>query len=373
MKVLFIGHYRENSGWGHGSIDYILAMDKAGINVVPRCVKLGMSPPELPSRILELENQSSSDCDVCIQYVLPHLMDYNGGFKKNIGMYTTETDSFTYSNWVEKLNCMDKLWVANHQMMRSAIESGVTTNIKVVSYPTDVTKFEKEYEPLDIGPLNGDFVFYFIGDMTIRKNLIALVKAFHLEFSPSEPVSLLLKTSKYGKSDEENQQIIANDCNRIKENLKLYKTVEDYKPEVIVTENLTEENLSRLHVTCDCFVCPSFGEAWCIPAFEALGYGNPVICTDVGGMAEYVNFDNGYPCDYHKENVFGMTDTFPDIFTGRESWYSINIDELRHSMRLAYENNKGNFDAKRLHAKKTAYKYSYESIGKQIKELLCQT
>ncbi len=374
MKVLFIGHYRENSGWGHGAQDYILAMDKAGINVVPRCVKLGMNAPELPQRLLDLENQSSQGAEVCIQYVLPHLMDYNGGFKKNIGMYTTETDSFTYSGWVGKLNCMDELWVANHQMKRAANRSGVTTKTKIVNYPINTDKFDKEYEPLDIPPINGDFVFYSICDLTIRKNLVALVKAFHLEFSPSEPVSLLLKSGKFGKSSQENQQMIADDCNRIKSNLKLYKDIADYKPEIIITDTLSEEDLSRLHVTGDCFVCSSYGEAWCIPAMDALGYGNPVICTDIGGPSEFVNFDNGYPCGYHKEPVFGMTDTFGDIFTGREQWYSIDIDELRHSMRLAYEQytNDVNWNAKREHARKTVQKYSYEAIGNQIKELLCQ-
>ena len=73
MKVLYIGHYREGTGWGRAAIDYILSMDAAGIEVVPRAVKLNDRQPELPPRLLELENQESSGCDVCIQHVLPHL------------------------------------------------------------------------------------------------------------------------------------------------------------------------------------------------------------------------------------------------------------------------------------------------------------
>ena len=56
MKVLYIGCYREGTGWGQAAIDYILAMDSVGIDVVPRAVKLNNNQPELPQRILELES-----------------------------------------------------------------------------------------------------------------------------------------------------------------------------------------------------------------------------------------------------------------------------------------------------------------------------
>ena len=94
MKVLFVGHYREGTGWGNAAIDYILAMDSAGIDVVCRPIKLNSRNVDLPERILELENKSSSGSDVCIQNVLPHHMDYNGRFKKNIALYFIETSSF---------------------------------------------------------------------------------------------------------------------------------------------------------------------------------------------------------------------------------------------------------------------------------------
>ena len=55
MKVLYIGCYRDGTGWAQAAIDYILAMDSAGIDVVPRAIKLNSNNPELPKRILELE------------------------------------------------------------------------------------------------------------------------------------------------------------------------------------------------------------------------------------------------------------------------------------------------------------------------------
>ena len=36
---------------------------------------------------------------------------------------------------------------------------------------------------------------------------------------------------------------------------------------------ISEEDIYSIHSSCDCFVMPSYGEAWCIPAFDAMGFG----------------------------------------------------------------------------------------------------
>lgn len=34
MKVLYLGHYRERSGWANAAINNILALDSVGVDVV---------------------------------------------------------------------------------------------------------------------------------------------------------------------------------------------------------------------------------------------------------------------------------------------------------------------------------------------------
>ena len=92
MKVLYIGCYRDGTGWAHAAQDYILSLDTVNIEVVPRFVKLNDNFAEIPKRIEDLENNDDKNCDVVIQHVLPHLMDYRGDFQKNIALYVTETD-----------------------------------------------------------------------------------------------------------------------------------------------------------------------------------------------------------------------------------------------------------------------------------------
>ena len=370
MKVLYIGHFRESSGWGQAARDYLAAMDSVGIDVVPRTVKLGLPSPSMSNRFLELEKKTIEGCTICIQHVLPHLLDYNSSYK-NIALFATETDSFKYSKWPSKINTMDEAWVINQDMIQTCINSGIKIPIKVVNHTRPLKIYNKEYPKLNIEPLKDTFSFYFIGDLIRRKNLTALVRAFHTEFGRNEPVSLVIKTSKFGASSQECTKIVMDMINKIKANLKLYKNLHDYKSEVIITDSLSENQIYQLHNTCDCMVVPSYGEAWCLPAHDALGFGNPVIGTNTGGLKDLIRSgSNGLLVDAAKDDVFGITDTFDDIFTAKEKWDVINTKELRRYMRNIYSM-KGLYNILSQNAKKSVEQFSYEKIGNRIKELLC--
>lgn len=371
MKVLYIGCYRDGTGWSQAAIDYILSMDSVGIDVVPRSVKLNSNPPELPERIIELENKSSRGCDVCIQHVLPHMMDYNGRFDRNIALYATETNSFKWSIWPDRINQMDEAWVINNHMVEVSKSSGVNIPISVIPHASDISKFKRDYEPIYIPDSENNFVFYFIGDLNRRKNLSAFVRAFHSEFKINEPVSIVIKTSKYNTSSDDCAAEVKEMCNNVKTGLKLYPSLEHYKEDLIITDRLDEETLRRLHATCNCFVMPSYGEAWCIPAFDAMGFGNTPICTDVGGMADFLNRGEGVLVHSREEPVFGMMDTFDDLYTANETWQSIDPIGLKQAMRYIYRLHTSDaFLSMQEKGRERLEEYSYESVGNLIKKAL---
>ena len=373
MKILYIGCYRDHTGWGQAAIDYILAMDSVGIDVVCRPLKLNQSFEELPHRILELESKDSSGCNICIQHILPHYMDYNGRLEKNIALYATETSNFKFSAWPQRINTLDEAWVINNPSTPASLESGINIPIKVIPHASNVRKFDKKYNPLDAPELLNNFVFYFIGDLTLRKNLPALLKAFHLEFGTNENVELLIKTSQYGLGPDQCAEKVRDICTQVKKNLKLYDSLENYKEELIVTDRLSEEEVYRLHTSCDCFVMPSYGEAWCIPAFDALGFGKTPICTDVGGMADFLKNKGASLVPGVSEPVFGMTDTFDDIYTGQEDWTRIDIRKLQSEMRRVYETYKSDEESYAELQKagvEAAKEFSYEKVGQIIKDEL---
>lgn len=365
MKTLVVGVYRDGTGWGQACTDYILALDGAGVDVVCRPVKLNSRTPELPRRILELEKKSSRGCDAVIQHVLPHQMDYNGRLF-NIGLYASETGDFSTSSWARHLNTMDRCWVINRQMVEAARKSGVTVPIDVIPHAADVARFERSYQPLDcLVKYKDEFLFYTVGEFVRRKNFAALLKAFYLEFDPSEPVRLVLKTSREGVAAPELKKQVEAFCVEVRKGLKL----REHKPEIVLTHDLSGEEVMGLHAACDCFVLPSYGEAWCIPAFDAMAMGKTPIVTRATGFLDYVSDREGWLVDYREEPVFGDLDTFADIHVGSESWASVDVYHLRRCMREAYVK-ESTRQEKSVNGTRRAYQFSYDAVGKTMREIL---
>ncbi len=375
MKALYIGVYRDGTGWSQAAIDYILALDATGVDVVPRAIKLNNHQPTLPPRLLELEAKSSSGCDFCVQHLLPHQMQFNGRFKANLGLFVWETSHFNNSAWADRLNCLDGSIVPDEGTFYAAMRSGVDEDKSpsIVPHATDITRFQRSYEPLDaLNPLKeqGSFLFYFVGEMVRRKNLAALLKAFHTEFDPSEQVELVIKTSLPGRSPAEARQHVEHTCSEIKRGLKLHGGHESYyKREIILTERLSDLGMMRLHASCDCFVIPSYGEAWCIPAFDAMALGKTPIVSNCGGFPSYVSDETGWLVDTHEEPVFGVNDSFGDLYVGDEYWRAVDIRHLRRCMREAYGQRELRVQKSEA-GRQRAYDFTHETVGLQLQKVL---
>jgi len=367
MKTMYIGHWRDGSGYGQAAQDYLLSMREVGLDVCARPFRLNNNAWEVDARVEELEKTDSSDCSVIIQHTLPHHMRYNGNFK-NVGLFASETSQFRGSTWPSRLKQMDELWVPNYQMTLALRDSGVDKPTKIIPHAVDTSWFRRSYEPIQIPEIRDTFVFYFIGELNVRKNLIALLKAFHTEFRRNEPVSLVLKVNKPNTTEEECTNQTLQICQNVKEGLKLKRA----KREIIISQRLTTEQMMQLHSTCNCLVAPSYGEACHIPSLYALGFGNTPIITDIYGGFEHINGANGFVVKSEPTPVFAMNEgTFSDLYLGTENWDSISIPELKWCMRKVYEDTQ----LRRIMAKQgmnDVYKYDHKAIGEQIKEALCQ-
>jgi glycosyltransferase involved in cell wall biosynthesis len=261
---------------------------------------------------------------------------------------------------------MDEAWVCCEQNKCAAINSHVKTPIKVVPMPADITKYEKPYKPLDIPELKDKFVFYFIGEAIPRKNLQALLKAFHIEFAPHEQVALCIKTSLPGMNPVDCGKMVQNLSMDVKKNLKLYPDPESYHKEVVITSHMSEKDIMRLHATCDCFVMPSHGEAWSIPAFDAMAMGNTPLVTMGLGCDDFIGLA-GFRVKASSSPVFGMTSTFDNLCCGNESWWDISVENLQECMRYVFEKD---LSATRQVGNDRAQEFSYKAVGEKMKGLL---
>lgn len=338
IKILFIGNYRDGTGWAEACCRHALALDEAGADVVCRPVRLNDCREDPPERVLQLEAKSSRGCDAVVQFLLPHLMEYDGHFL-SAGMYLSESDSVLHNGWADRLNCMDLAIGASSQMREAALSSGVRVPYEVVPIPADTREYAGPFGELEeLKPLKrrGEFVFYTVGEYVRRKNLGTLLRAFHAEFDPDEPVSLLIKASVPGKGERASASLLRSFCEDVRANMRLYADGSRYKGEVIVTRRLSRAEILSLHAGSDCFVQPSYAEGWSQPGFDAMAMGKTPLVTDWGGFREYLTAETGWPLPFRVEPAFGARDAIGGLHTSRENWASVSVNDLRRAMRAAY-------------------------------------
>lgn len=353
-------------------MDQVLALDAAGVDVVPRLLPFDGTRAEVPERVRELACGRGGGFDAVIQCVLPSAYDYDARLGRHVGYYFVETSRFDSSDWPRHINLMDEAWVSCDHNRDASIESGVTVPVRAVPVPCDVTRFERSYAPHPIrDELPDSFLFYFIGDASVRKNLPALITAFHLEFHRDEPVELVLKASIRGLGADESRRRLREEFARVKASLNLYADPSLYKDELIVSERLSDEGVMRLHASCDCFVSASHGEGWGLPAFAAMAMGKTPILPDYSANPSY---SNGWLVPGRMEPVTRMQDAHGDLYTARQEWFSVDVSALRAAMRAAYE------DVEQRTQRATAgmlraYDFSYERVGgtmRRMIETLCK-
>lgn len=374
MKILYIAHYKEFGGWSQAATDNILALDSVGVDVVCRNVTLTKDKEEVNPRILELERKSSKGCDICIQHVLPHHYVQSDSFKKNIAFMETETLNIKHLNWYYMISCMDEVWVSNKDSIKALNFNSEQPQVNLVHHTHNINTFKKPYRQLSIEECENTFKFYYIGDFNDRKNLESVITCFHSEFEEDENVSLVLKVNKFGTTPESLHGAVTKYLEEIKSKLRIRK---NYSKEVIITEKISNDQLYALHSYCDCFVCPSHGEAWSIPTFEAMAFGNTPIASKFGGPAEFIDnsdwrtgklIDGVYSCCKSKDAAF------PDLFSSKEYWFQPCELQIRNQMRSYYESWKKNpvtyRQRNKLSGLKQAEKFSYQNIGKILKERL---
>jgi len=357
MNILFIGPYRTYSGWGHGAFHLAKALNILDHNLAIKPVYMSNEIDKNfnDKELIELEQKQYPHYDLIIQRVLPHLFRQN---PDSINALTCvfETSNIKTTSWWQHLNLADLIFVPSQKERDTLEEDKAKPPVYNISEPIDTSKYDnQEYEK--IPELQDTFNFYFIGEFIERKNIKALITAFHREFRPNEPVNLVIKTSG-------DQQHINDYLLNIKQNLRIYQDINRYKKEIVVFNRFTEEQMHTLHKNCHCMVMPSYGEAFCRPVVDALGYGNAIVITDKTGMTDYIKKNEGYIVKSRLEPVYTSQPPLPNIYTGKENWASIDILDLMANMRKSYShssqrNSKTMVDMSR---------FSYETIGQKIQK-----
>tara|TARA_B100002019_G_C21261547_1_gene597024 strand:+ start:389 stop:1507 length:1119 start_codon:yes stop_codon:yes gene_type:complete len=370
MNGLFIAPYRQNDGWGHSSVDYLKAIKTQITDMSARPIYyVDNRVKNLDDTVKDCENKIFDNYDIVFQQCLPHSFTIDKRIKKNVGITMLETNNFSKSMCVMNMNGMDEICVPSQQEAKTLKQSGVTTNIKVISQPIDTELYDKyRNRKLQFGStIDKTFKFYTIAEFVDRKNLYDLIAAFRLAFSNADNVSLILKTNTDGVAKETSSEI----TERFRKFKATMGTHKQHKQEIVISQRLSDEDLIGLHNACDCFVLPSYGESFCRPAAEALILGNTPIVTDNTGMVDFINNDNGFVVRSKKTPVIAQRKLAADfdIYNAYEHWYKPDIYHLIECMQKIYnmyKKDKQGYKKKQQIGIDSTDQFTYKNIGKNI-------
>lgn len=368
-KILYIAPFCDGTGYSVAATETVRAMLTVGLDVVCRPVRFNNKNIQPQEWLKKLFEASAENCNICIQHVLPIHLDTSGGFDRIIPLFALETNELEPA-WRKSLTRFKEIWAISTHMRKVIKRELPRTSVSVINHPIDISGFHGHYTPLDlvtkIKETTQSFIFYTIGEFVARKNYEGLLRAYLSEFSSFDNVYLVIKSSKDGLTAEESRGRMIELIEHVKRNLKL-----NYYPKIeIITERLSEQEINGLHSQCDCFIQPSHGEAFSLPAAHALAFGRTPIVSKCTGYLDYIVPSTGFLIDGKVVSCYGALDTFGELYTGRQTWFEPDILELREVMREAFNNEKNVLTHKRKRCIKAMEKLSHENIGKIIKEAI---
>lgn len=371
MKVLYIGYYKEKSDWGIQTVNNILALERAGVDVVCRSIELGGK--ECPPIIAHLEDKNIGDATHCIQHVFPEHMVGTGKFKKNVGLLANNFVEMNHSSWVEKLQNMDEVWIPSHHGFIENLPEVIKEITKHVPLAVDTDIYNRHYNPLNIKEVSNDFKIYSFANAQDVNGLTWLLAAFHSEFDSTDPVSLIIRVDGQSQNGQAEAQAIDELARNTKELLRLKRSPELFKKDVIIaTPGLAPSNLCEIHQYCDCYVTTNTEFTFPKAEIDAFGFGNNPIVASRSSVAEYIGTNNTVPAIYQVvQSKGGM---FVDANNGRDYWIRPDEYHLKNKMRNSFDLWQKDPIGYKLKNKRDALErlseFSLENVGQRMKETL---
>jgi glycosyltransferase involved in cell wall biosynthesis len=361
-KISYISALLDNSGYAEAARNNVAAMLEVGLNV--ECIPISFESfkgdmGDLGNKIKALSVQKSTADIQIIHTTPPVFKKYMNPNKYNIGYTVWETEHLPV-DWVSEINKLQECWVPSNDNIEIFKRSGVTIPVYKIPHCFNLNTGLKN--PMKFQNLQeDDYAFYSIFQWTMRKNPIALLKAYLSEFKSHEKVALIIKTYLINPNSQEEKDKLKQMVLDIKSRLYL----KDYPKILLISELLSREQMYQLHQRGNCYLSFSCQEGFGVPQAEAMLFGNPVIGTNYGGVTDFLKEETGYPVSYQLTPVFGMP---WENYKGSDNWADINIIEAKQKMRYCFEHQK---EAKEKGEQGRAYleKYfSYQYVGNLIKE-----
>jgi glycosyltransferase involved in cell wall biosynthesis len=380
-QVVWRGIIHDKQGYARASREYLLALDKQGVDVRVEPLNFGTVPtvllPEQAKRIRELMAKplATDKKKILVYHAQPYGIDpvaeRQNGFDKVIINTVWETTRVP-QEWFPAINKADGVIVPSKQNVQALKDSGVTVPIYLVPHGAEVDMFNPDNEPFTgVDSALGDtFTFLSVFQWQHRKAPDVLLKAYWQEFSAKDNVSLIVK-SYWNPNDKQTIRMVHSQMAEYKDALGFG---DDRAPLFYSGSDFNETDLQGLYTRSNIFVLPTRGEGVGLPYIEAMCSGIPCIATGWGGQADFITNDNGFLLNYELESVDSkkheaIADHQFAYFKPYMQWAEPNVEHLRLIMRHAYEN-QDIVKAKGEKAREDMKQMTWNKSGEILKEMM---
>ena len=341
-NVIWMGAALDPSGYGEATRNYLFALDKLGVNLkLINKVFWNGSTPEIDKdiavvlkKMIERSFSENGNKSVLAFNVTPENYFIAPRIKIHLCITTFETDRVP-DFWLVPIRAMDYVITYSKFNYETFLSSNINIPIHIVPHGVDINKFKPGLKTFpNLSSLkNNNFIFGANFDWTERKNPEALLEAYLKGFEGKKDVFLILKTF-YRFPYEKSAEIIKN---KIKEFKKKINFKSEYPKVVLITELLPGKDIPHFYNSLHCFVSPTRGEGWNLPASESCACAVPVIATNWSAHLEFLNKDNSLLVDYDLVTVKPKDIPEAPQYHGHK-WANVKIDDLIDKMRYAYNN-----------------------------------
>ena len=336
MKLLFTGPLLDFSGFAHASRGFAQMLTQIeDMDVVARPLRYDSLDAgqvfETPEWLQSLLQKDLSGVEMAIQMTTCNIEASPVPGVCN-ALYTfLETDRIQ-GTWVAKANEFDFLIVPCKANATAMMRSGVVKPIMVCAPPCDADVYEKDVPAFEIARSEGRTIFYNICQLSTKKGVDVLLRAYYAAFADMpDDVLLVLKTYLNMGNRQNDAAIVKQYIESVRAKCRI--PVSKHPPVLPLVYTMSDDELAGLHKTGDAYVCSSRGEGWGIPVFDALGYGNTVISHNAGGLEGFIRPDNALIYGGMPSLYFDMPHQDAGLFTGVEQCFEPSPAELAAVMR----------------------------------------